>query len=462
MNREPEKDRMSELPDNTDQSDVPPRAGPGSTGPPVDTAQQSLADALRVSFRILTVIMVFVVVAYLLTGVKSIEPQQEGILKIFGKQVGLAREGLVYTWPFPIGEIELITTSQQELLVDDFWMHETPEDKTKELSERQSKGEGLRPGWDGVLLTGDRNLLHVELICKYSIRRPLAYSRHVLDTREMIRSAICRAAIRAAANRTADGIQRGEKQQFVSDIHEAAQHELNALLETPDRHPGIRISQVQLIRSSWPIKALSAFNEAQRAGNEADKRESAARAEATEILNKAVGPANIKILVGDPIKTGPDGESASTTTGPAQERKRQYDLIGQYGEALKADRRKEEAGRLLKQIDEVLLRRDTEGEASRILSEARGQRTAIEQNAEYRYKRFKQLVAEYRRSPELMLARHWAGTLDEILSSPTVEKFYLPFGSGKAVTVWHIGSDPRVLKKIRREVVKQKKDKGSK
>ena len=58
-----------------------------------DPAQKSLADALRVSFRVLSIVMIFVVIAYLLTGVQTVKPQEIGILKRFGRQVGLAQEG---------------------------------------------------------------------------------------------------------------------------------------------------------------------------------------------------------------------------------------------------------------------------------------------------------------------------------------------------------------------------------
>ena len=105
-----------------------------------DPASRSLADALRVSFALLTFIMVVVALFYLGTGVATIEPHQAGIKKVFGKRVGpVAREGLAYTWPFPIGEIELVSIKEQKLSIDDFWLHETPEDKTKELSARRAR-----------------------------------------------------------------------------------------------------------------------------------------------------------------------------------------------------------------------------------------------------------------------------------------------------------------------------------
>ena len=94
---------------------------------PAEAAEQSLADALRVSFRVLTVIMVFIVIAFLLTGVKIIGGTQRGIIMRFGEIIGTAGPGLAYTWPFPIGSVEKLEVKEKALTIDDFWMHETPE-----------------------------------------------------------------------------------------------------------------------------------------------------------------------------------------------------------------------------------------------------------------------------------------------------------------------------------------------
>ena len=111
---------------------------PGPADKPTDAAGQSLANALRVSFKLLSVLMVIVLFFYLLTGVKSIEPYQVGIKTRFGRIIGIAEEGLAYTWPFPIGRIEIIDVKEQRLTIDVFWMAEKPEDKTKELLARSS------------------------------------------------------------------------------------------------------------------------------------------------------------------------------------------------------------------------------------------------------------------------------------------------------------------------------------
>lgn len=439
-----------------------PAGTPAAQPPrPMDPAQKSLAEALRVSFRILTVIMIIMVFVYLFTGVAFIEPQQVGIRKVFGREVGTAREGLTYNWPFPIGQIEKVSTKEQELTIDDFWMHETAADKTKTLSARSSSAKALRPGWDGALLTGDRNLLHVRLSCTYSIRRPVAYRRYVRDRnleemphlREMVRSVICRAAIRAAARRTADAIQRAEQEGFKKDVKDLAQEELNILLDSPPPEEAVQISQVLLKEASWPLKALGAYTQAQQASNDKDTRISAAKAEAGEILNTTCGPKNVRKLVGDPLSLKKPGQPTTAPSAGGQA----VDLIGRYAKVAGKKGQEARARALLQQIDEILVGADTTGAARRTLEEAESDRTAIKQDAQRRAQRFQTLVKEYRRAPQFMLARHWARTLDEILSAPTVSKFYLPLGKGK--TIIRMNPDPDIERGIQREGRKKDKEK---
>jgi membrane protease subunit HflK len=409
----------------------------------VDPAGQSLAKALRASFRLLSAIMALVLVLYLLSGVKSVQSYQVGIRKLFGKVVGVAEQGLAYAWPFPVGDIEIVDIRQQRLSVDDFWMRETPEDKTRDLLSRAG-WPSLRPQFDGALLTGDRNLLHVRLACTYQVTNPRSYAANVgaavegqgaSPAEEAVRSAICRAGICAAAVRTADALQRTERDRFAMDVGRLAQQELDSL------GAGIQISKVLLTNAAWPIEALRTYIDAQNAVSEAEKKRSEARAEAERILNAAAG-ASYRILVGQP-------QEIDSSTGPADATAASGNLIRRYVKALDSgDRQKAEE--LLEAIDEVLLSNETGGEASKIIAEARAYRTATIQRVKGRLERFNELLPEYRKTPELMLQRLWATVREEILNSPTVEKFYLSLGGDK--TVVRINRDPDVVNQILKEL----------
>jgi len=435
---------MAEDRDNHERSQAgkAPQTAPIASRPE-DEAAQGLADALHLSFRLLTVIMVIFVVMFLWTGVKTVAPYEVGIKLLFGRPVGLAEEGLTIFWPFPVGEILTINTQEQGLTVDDFWLFERPEDKTKDLLSRRSMGPGLKPGFEGALLTGDRGLLHVRMTCTYVVREPMKFAVHVAsDVRdakvnETIRSVLCDAAIRQAARRTVDALQRTERDRFASEVRSLAQEQLTQL-ET-----GIVLKTVLLTETTWPLRALPAYTAAQRAVSEAEQSRNRARGEAQKILNDAAGTIYPQ-LVGDPSQSRDEGE--------LPEDGEPYDLINQYDQARSAGD-EAAAAALLEQIEEVLLSNRIGGQAARVIAEARSDRTAIEQRVLSRAKRFRELLPEYQISGQFLLDRLWAQTRDRILDSPTVEKLLMTT-SGRYPTVLRINRDPGIAGEIERELAR--------
>lgn len=430
---------------------------------------KSLADALKVGFRLLSVLMVLFVVLFLATGFRSIQPQETGIVKVFGRVVDVARPGFVYNWPYPIGEIQIVPSQEQRIVVDHFWMDETPQDKLKPLSQRRPRGEGLRPGWDGYLLTGDRNLIHVKIDCTYRVQDALAVAEHVQGrtsrdlqdrVREMMQTVLCQAAIRSAATRTADAMQV-DPLGFRESVHAEAQSLIDRLLDVEPGQPhGIRITQVLVPADGkiWPLAAYQAYEAAQRAKSEKQEIVNKSIAQAKETLIGAIGGENYRQLVGQPWNP-PSLEAERTVAGTFQDQP--YNLIGRYArareelDAARAEQATPEmlaelqanVDRLRQQIDVVLTRATVGGEASAILADAEAAKTRTVQRVERQANQFTRLLGEYRKLPEVFLENHWARALDDVLSRPTNLKWVLHPGEDGAVI--HLNNDPRVLRQVR-------------
>ncbi|TFG86338.1 MAG: hypothetical protein E4H17_04245 [Gemmatimonadales bacterium] len=421
-----------------------------------DPASQSLADALRVSFRLLTLIMIGVVIAFLLTGIKTIEPNQVGIMTRFGKVVGTAGQGLAYTWPYPVGDIEIVNVEEQDVTINDFWVFIPLAERTRQLTE-VTPSHAVRLRQEGALLTGDQNLLHAQIKCKYSIDDPLAYRRNVGelnyrqdDLNSVVRTAMAEAATRAAAHYTADGLQLGDRDRFASEARMAAQELLDKL------DSGIRLRQVLVTNAVWPLKSLMIFTEAQNAISEAERRRNEARGAAERILNAAAG-ANYRLLVGDPtrIHTITETDPAGQPLSDAEQVVANFGLIGLYRlERHKADQNGDasRAEEVLAQIDQVLMSSRISGETYKVIADARAYSTSTVERTKSRVQRVNELLNEYEKAPELMLERLWAATRDTILSSPSVEKFYLTMGPEP--TVVRINRSPETIRQLQQEEAK--------
>ena len=432
------------------------RDGPaGSDRASRDPAAESLAHALHLSFRLLTVIMIVIVVAFLLTGIRQIKPGQAGIIYRFGRIVDVAGRGLCYAWPFPVGDIEVVDISPKDLRVDDFWMAETAEDKTVErLIDRQVRGnDGLRPAWDGALVTGDGNLIHVRFECNYQIGSEngmdpdesllLDHKLNVNDldlkgraqTKDLLRSVICQAAIRTAGGQTAESIRRNQEV-FWGAVHQDAQDVLGEL------DTGIKINLLTM-EFTWPLRVLPQVEAATKARQEAEKQLNAAIAEARRVLVQTAGD-KYWLLVG---KTDGDGNHADTSgqsAGPG--------LIALYADAVAA-RQTDEAAKRLAEIQRVLVSDQIAGQVRPIIDQAKAETYAMLDALDGRLTRFRELLPEYRRNREFVIQRLWADARDAILSSATIEKYYFSPGDGKLVI--KLDRHPDVVKQVREGLLKR-------
>ena len=421
----------------------------------MDPAQQQLARALRSSFRLLSILMILVLILFAVSEVTSIGPNEVGVIYRFGRiQDDVVEEGLAYAWPFMIGRVEKIDTSQKEIEINDFWIFEKPEDRTKPLIERDVPDEGLRPGYDGALLTGDQSLYHVRLRCEYQVRSSddrlvdsvhpaIQYKLNVADAPEMIRSAICSAAIQAAGRRSVDNLYRN-RESFADELKGHAQKRLDTLLS------GMKIVSVSVTEGAWPLQALGDFAAADAAKRKYKAVTDAARAQAARILQLVAGNTYDE-LVGDPI-------DRKGQTPEKKKAKKEFDLIGKYAQARASGDGgdNDESETILARINKVLS--GTKGLARKLIDEAQTESTEFTEGTKRRARRFTELLPKYNENPEFMLAAEWAKVLTEIFASPTVEVVIV--GAGNRKINIQTKQDPDTVARILRELAKRKAGKN--
>jgi len=149
---------------------VPP--GPNPTGPQppdeqdLDAAQQSLSDALRVSFTLLKGLMILLLVVYIFSGVFRVEENEIGVRYRFGERVDTHQRGWHLGWPFPIDQVVVVPLNQQTVRLNESFWYNNPED----LAPEQLASKQLNPLEDSFLITGDGNVVHVQFEIKYVIK----------------------------------------------------------------------------------------------------------------------------------------------------------------------------------------------------------------------------------------------------------------------------------------------------
>jgi len=287
---------VSDLPPPTDE----PTPVTAPTGPPadehgLDAAQQSLSDALGVSFTVLKVLMVVLIVVYLFSGVFQVDEQNEAVRLRFGNTVNDASgnpvqygAGWHFGLPYPLEDVIQVPVNDQRLSVDKaFWYH-VPEGAadTPALLANQP----LNPLKDGFLITGDANVIHLQFDVVYRVDDVTRYVASVGDTdraTQLVQVAVERGIVIAMASADAKKvINRQTDPQVATAIRLAGE-----FLE--DLETGIIIQDLQIQEPSPPVQIqASAYRLVSEAEQDRGTAIQNARQEAVGTLNSTAGAAH--------------------------------------------------------------------------------------------------------------------------------------------------------------------------
>lgn len=388
---------------------------------PLDPANQSLADALRLSFWVLKFVMVALVIIYLFTGAVTVDEKEVVVLTRFGKQVGAPlKPGLHFALPWPIHEKTSVSTAQKRQSVYAFWLRIADKDKTKELSQLEPRGKNLDPATDGALLTGDRAIMHLLFRAEYRIISATSYVMNIEDEKreqELLQVTLRNAAVAETARSTADLVWK-DASSLASRIKTRAQKRLDLL------DSGIVLDDVIADKSYFPLQTKHEFLLVSNAENRKRELINEADSERTRMLLGVAGPAWVDLS-------------------------NLIDRLDQVAEGPQRDA-------VIRQIEEILLKQAA-GDAGRKIELARRDRAKIISDAKAEARRFEAALEEYRRNPELVYKRLRQQMRNKVFQASGVVRWLLPAGE-KDIGLW-LGLDPAQIRQAQRERIEKKTQK---
>ena len=366
---------------------------------PLDAAGQSLADALRATFKILKGIMMVLVVLYLFSNVQCVQPHEQALVLRLGHLLPDVEEpGLVWAFPYPLDEIVPLPTNKiNETLIDSHTFHRREGEIGQPLNMiARDERQGLNPSLDGALLTADGGLIHARWSVTYKIDRVQDFVSNFFgdkteNAEALLRMLVETYGIRVASERTAEEFIRTRADDVKSEMKRRINKRLREL------NAGIDVSLVEMYEQTPPLQIRGAFDRTQRNENFKKKRIDEAKKEATQILSRAAGSVYAELL----------------------------DLIDEIDEAQSADQPTDE---LRKKLDQLLSVR-VEGEANRLISEASAYHAVVVGRMQSDVELYRSLLPEYERNPHLLIARLWERTQQYIFDNPGVRKLYKPAGT---------------------------------
>jgi len=210
----------------------------------------------------IVVIVLLLIVAFWATqAVYTVQPDERGVESVFGKpKDDISGPGLHFML-WPVETVELVNVNEQQQKIG--------------TSTGGQQAEGL-------MLTGDQNIVNVEFSVLFSVTNPRAYLYNVAEPGKTLSQVADSVMREVVGRRPAQDIFRDNRQAIAAEVKDAMQ-------TTIDRYnAGVSVNTVSIEDVSPPREVSSAFDEVQRAEQDEDKMIE----QANQYANKVRGQAN--------------------------------------------------------------------------------------------------------------------------------------------------------------------------
>lgn len=399
---EEEADEAPEMPRRAASAQFVVESEPGSEAvlrEAMDPANQSLAEALRLSFRILQVVILVLVMLFLASGFQNVDDGQSGVLTVWGKIASVDGEeslapGFHWSrWPYPVGEFVLFDVENRSITLErQFWPRMPPGLSVEEAASRALPSSPLMPGLDGSVITSDAAIAHFQLSAKYEIVDPAEYIQVVGspdDADHLVALAVERAAVHVTATMSVQElIDRADDARLA--IQQRAQVDLDDV--------GIALEHVTFTEGPYPPLAIQrVFGDLQQAKIRAERLVENARQDANEILIDTAGENYPEII----------------------------QLIDAYEEAFEL----EDDALAETRLDAINAWMESEaasGDVSEVIKSARGYMADVEATYGKEARRFASLEPTFRQHPDLVVRERWMDVYARVLDREGVEIYYAP------------------------------------
>jgi len=222
------------------------------------------------------VIIAAIVIGIALTSVKTVGPEEEGVVLFFGKYNRTVQPGLNFIAPFGVEKMYKIPVQRQ--LKQEFGFRTEAAGARTTYSKRSYSDESL-------MLTGDLNLADVEWVVQYRISDSYLYLFRVRNAEKTLRDMAEAAVRKTVGDRTVNEVLTVGRQEVASNVEVLLQQMCN------EYENGIRIDQVVLQDVNPPESVKPSFNAVNQAQQERETLINRAESEYNQVIPRARGEA---------------------------------------------------------------------------------------------------------------------------------------------------------------------------
>lgn len=287
--------------------------GPNMRPPDLEELFKRLRDYLRQWFPnqtpngvMLGGVGLFALVLWLLTGVYTIQPAEQGVVLRFGAFVDTIGSGLHFRLPYPI-EVVLRPNVEAENQLRVGYLRENDDPQAPAIDISAESG----------MLTGDENVVDLNFDVFWKVSDAEKFLFAVKDVQSTIKAVAESAMREVVGNNKIETVQTDGRVIVQQDVQKLMQHVLDSY------GAGVNITRVAVLKVDPPTQVIDAFRDVQAARADQEKR----RNEAQKYQNTIVPQAR-----GDAAKIVQDAEAfkAKAVTEAQGEAQRFMSILDQY------------------------------------------------------------------------------------------------------------------------------------
>jgi membrane protease subunit HflK len=257
--------------------------------------------------RGLALLGIAVVALWLASSFYRVEPDEVGVVMRFGAYSYRTEPGLHWHLPWPIEKVLLPAVTR----INRTEIGYRSGGQQTEVAGGETNGRDVTS--ESLMLTGDENIIDINLTVFWKINNAADYLFNVRDPDNLVK-AVAESSIREVIGRSPiQPALNTLRQQIENDVHTQTQQILNRY------GAGIEITQVTLQGANPPEAVVESFVDVQRANTDAERLRNEAQAYANDIVPRARGDAARIVFEGQGAKQA----AVAQSTGQAQ----QFDAV---------------------------------------------------------------------------------------------------------------------------------------
>lgn len=235
---------------------------------------QYMISRARKNIRKILILVILLIVAF--TSVRTVGPEEEGVVLMFGKYNRTVDPGLNFILPLGLEKMYKIPVQRQ--LKQEFGFRTTA---------AGTRSQYIKSGYEdeSMMLTGDLNLADVEWVVQYRIVNSFNYLFRVRDAEDALHDMSEAAMRKIVGDRTVNEVLTIGRQEVATTVEVLLQRMCD------EYENGIRIDQVVLQDVNPPEPVKPSFNEVNEAQQERETMINRAESEYNRVIPRARGEA---------------------------------------------------------------------------------------------------------------------------------------------------------------------------